>query len=70
MQRAIHAALKVDHTVCTAQVSYSIVADLAMGNVHEAFHHLKGWYRVAMETQARPCFQNIKRLTAECVNLY
>jgi hypothetical protein len=56
MQCAIHAALKVDCTALTAQVSDSIVADLDEGNVHKTFCHLKGWYRVATETQARPCF--------------
>ncbi len=56
MQRAIHVALKVDHMARTAQVGDSIVADLAEGNVHEVFCHLKGWYQAATETQARPCF--------------
>jgi hypothetical protein len=34
--------LKVDRTVPTAQVGKSIIANLAKGNVHEAFCHLKG----------------------------
>ena len=33
-QRAIHAALKKDRAACTAQVSESIVAYLAKGNMH------------------------------------
>ncbi len=37
MQRAIHAALKRDRAAHTAQVGKSIVAELAKGNVHEAF---------------------------------
>ncbi len=56
MQRAIHAALKRDRAARTAQIGESIVADLAEGNVHEAFRHLKGWYQETTETQARPCF--------------
>jgi hypothetical protein len=44
MQRAIYAALKVDRTVCTAQVGKSIIPNLAKGNVHKVFCHLKGWY--------------------------
>ena len=44
MQREIHAALKRDHTARTAWIGESIVAELAKGNVHEAFRHLKGWY--------------------------
>jgi hypothetical protein len=70
MQRAIYALLKVDHTACMVQVGESIVAGLTKGNVHEAFHHLKGWYQAAMETQARPCFQTMERQTVECVDLY
>jgi hypothetical protein len=70
MQRAIHAALKRDRAVRTAQVGELIVAELPKGNVHEAFRHLKGWYREALETQARPCFQTMERQMAERVELY
>jgi hypothetical protein len=70
MQRAIHAALKVDRTACAAQVGNSIVADLAEGNLHEAFCHLKGWYWAATETQAQPCFHTMERQMAERVDLY
>jgi hypothetical protein len=70
MQRVIHAALKRDRAARTAQVGKSIVAKLAEGNVHEAFQHLKGWYREASETQARPGFQTMERQTLECVELY
>ncbi len=70
MQHAIHAVLKTDRTARTAQAGDSIVTDLAKGNVHEAFCHLKGWYRAATETQARPCFHTIKRQTVECIDLY
>ncbi len=52
MQRAIYASLKVGRTARTAQVGKSIVTNLAKGNVHKAFRHLKGWYRAATETQA------------------
>jgi hypothetical protein len=70
MQRVIHAALKSDRAVRTAQVGDLIVAELAEGKVHEAFWHLKGWYREASETQARPCFQTMDRQTVERVKLY
>jgi hypothetical protein len=70
MQRAIHAALKKDHAVRTAQVGESITANLAEGNVHEAFRHLKGWYREASDTQAEQCFQTMERQTLERVELY
>ncbi len=70
MQRAIHAALKRDRTARTAQVGELIIAKLAEGNVHEAFRHLKGCYREASETQAKPCPQTKERQTAERVELY
>jgi hypothetical protein len=70
MQRAIHAALKRDRAARTAQVGGLIVAKLAEGKVHEAFRHLKGWYREASETQARPCFQTMEWQTVERVELY
>ncbi len=41
MQRAIYTLLKVDCTVHTAQVSKSIITNLAEGSMHKAFHHLK-----------------------------
>jgi hypothetical protein len=50
MQRAIYAVPKMECTARTAQVSKSIVANLAKGNVHKAFCQLKGWYWVATET--------------------
>jgi hypothetical protein len=56
--------------VHTVQVRESIFANLAEGNVHEAFRPLKGWYRVAKETQARPCFQTMEKQTAERVDLH
>ncbi len=40
------------------------------GNVQEAFHHLKGWYWAASDTQAKPCRQTMKRQTSEWVDLY
>jgi hypothetical protein len=70
MQHAIHTALKMDRTVHTAQVGKSIIANLAEGKVHEAFRHLKGWYQVATETQAWPCFQTMEKQMAERVDLY
>jgi hypothetical protein len=70
MQCAIDALLKVDRTAHMVQVGKSINANLTKGNVHEAFCHLKGWYWLAMETQARPCFQTMEKQTAERVDLY
>jgi hypothetical protein len=63
MRREIKAAIKVDKQKLTAKVGDSIVAELAKGNVKEAFRHLKGWYGKATETQARPCQQTMERQT-------
>ena len=70
MKREVHAALKEDKKRLTAEVGEKIVAELGEGNVQEAFRHLKGWYRNAAETQARPCHQTMERQTDERVELY
>ncbi len=55
MKHKIKATIKVDKPKLTAKVGDSIIAELAKGDVKEAFRHLKGWYRKVTETQARPC---------------
>jgi hypothetical protein len=70
MQHTMYTLLKVDRTAHMVQVGKSIVADLAEGNVHEAFCHLKRWYRAATETQAQKCFQTMEKQTEEHVVLY
>jgi hypothetical protein len=47
-----------------------IESELMGGNVQEAFCHLKGWYRAASETQAKPCYQTMEHQTLERVGLY
>ncbi len=47
-----------------------IVAELAKGDVKEAFRHLKGGYRKATETQARPCQQMMEHQTNKWEELY
>ena len=52
----VQVALKADKSrLLTTKVGDSIVLELSKGNVQEVFRHLKGWYRTASETQARPC---------------
>jgi hypothetical protein len=50
-------------------VSTMIKSELTGGNVQEAFCHLKGWYRAASKTQAKPCYQMLERQTSERINL-
>jgi hypothetical protein len=66
----IGASLCKDRVDQTAQVGCGIESKLAGGNVQEAFCHLKGWYRAATETQAKPCYHTLERQTSEQVNLY
>jgi len=70
MQRQIWVALKGDREARTAKVGHAIEAELASGDVQEAFRHLKGWYRAASETTARPCPQTMVRQMAERIALY
>ncbi len=70
MRREIKAAIKGDKQKLTAKVGNSIVAELAKGDVKEAFRHLKGLYQKATETQARPCRQTMERQTNKREELY
>jgi hypothetical protein len=70
LHRQIGASLCKDRVDQTAQVGCAIESKLAGGNVQEAFCHLKGWYRAAKETQAKPCYHKMERQTSEQVNLY
>ncbi len=53
-----------------AAVGATVEAELAGGNVQEAFRHLKGWYRAATEMQAKPCYHTMERQMLEWVDLY
>jgi hypothetical protein len=57
------AAIKADKRKLTAKVGNSIVAELAKGDIKEAFWHRKGWYQKAAKMQARPCQQTMERQT-------
>ncbi len=66
----IGASLQKDRINQTATVGATVEAELAGGNVQEVFRHLKGWYRAAMETQAKPCYHTMECQTLERVDLY
>ena len=70
MKRAMWASLANDRRERTKRVGEAIEAELAKGDAQEAFRHLKGWYRDASETEARPCKQMMERQTEERVDLY
>ena len=71
LTRLICASLKQDREARMASVVGSTIkAELTKGNIQEAFRHLKGWYRAATETQAKPCYWTMVRQTLEQVDLY
>ena len=70
MQHKVKLALKADKSWLTANVGECIVSELRERKVQEAFRHLKGRYRNALETQAKPCHQTMERQTDEQVELY
>jgi hypothetical protein len=70
LRQKIWDALCGDRRARTAQVGSMIETKLAGGNVQESCHHLKGWYRAALETTTRPCPQTMVKQTAEHIDLY
>ncbi len=70
LSRRIRASLTQDQVDRTAKVGSTIEAEIAGGNVQEAFRHLKGWYRTATDTQAKPFYHTMERQTSERVDLY
>jgi hypothetical protein len=69
MDSQIGVSLQKDQTNQMAKVGAAVKAELAGGNVQEAFRHLKGWYRAATETQAKPCYHTMECQTLEWVDL-
>jgi hypothetical protein len=55
----IWASLHNDRAARTKGFGNAIEGELAKGDMQEAFCLLKGWYRVASETLARPCPQTM-----------
>jgi hypothetical protein len=70
MKRKIEASIKADKQKLTAEVGNSIIAELAKGDVQEAFQLLKGWYQKVAETQARPSRQTMEHQTYKREELY
>jgi hypothetical protein len=66
----IGTSLSRDWADQTATVGSMVEAELAGGNVQEAFCHLKGRNRAVSETQAKPCYHRLEHQTLEQVDLY
>jgi hypothetical protein len=66
----VWASLHDDRRSRTKGIGDVIEAELAKGDVQEAFHLLKGWYPAVSETVARPCPQTMARQTEDRVELY
>jgi hypothetical protein len=54
----------------TNSVRDAIEVELAKGDVQEAFHLLKGWYRATSETVACPCPQTMVQQMEDRLELY
>ncbi len=48
----------------------TIESELMGGDVQEAFHHLKGWYRDASSTSLWLCYLSLEKQTAYREALY
>ncbi len=70
MKHLVWASLCNDRVACMKGVGNTIKAELAKGDMQEAFCLLKGWYWAASETVACPCPQMMARQTEERVELY
>ena len=70
MKCVIWASLCNDRAARTKGVGNVIEAELAKGDVQEAFRLLKGWYQAASDTVSRPCPQMMARQMEEQVELY
>jgi hypothetical protein len=70
LHHQISASLSRDWADQTAMVGSMVKAELARGNVQQAFCYLKGWYRAALETKAKPCYHTLERQTLEWVDIY
>jgi hypothetical protein len=64
------ASLHDNRAARTKGIGNAIEAELAKGDVQEAFHLLKGWYWVVSETVARPCPQTMVQQMEDQVELY
>ncbi len=69
-KRLIWASLRNIRAARTKGVGNAIEAELAKGDMQEAFPLLKGWYRVVSETVACPCSQTMAQQTEDRVVLY
>ncbi len=69
-KRLIWASLRNDREACMKGIGDMIKAELAKGDVLEAFRLLKGWYRAVLETVARPCPQAMVRQMEDREKLY
>jgi hypothetical protein len=70
MKRLIWASLHDNWAARTKGNGNAIEAELAKGDVQEAFCLLDGWYWVGLETVARPCPQMMAQQMEDQVESY
>ncbi len=68
--RQIKNSLQLDHKKQATDIADKIEGHLAAGDLQEAWHRLKGWYRAALDRVPQPCPQTMERQMAERQELY
>jgi hypothetical protein len=66
----IKACLKADRLKREATTASNVEGCLAAGEYIEAWHHLKGWYRLAEDRAPKPCPETLAKQTDERIQLY
>jgi hypothetical protein len=68
--REIKASLAADRRQQAANAAADIEGHLGAGDLKEAWHTLKGWYRSAKDQPPPACYNTMVKQTAERVELY
>jgi hypothetical protein len=68
--RQVKAQFAADHIKCAKNTALTIEGCLAVGDFVEAWHNLKGWYRLVEDRAPKACPETLALQTAERVELY
>ena len=70
LKREINASLKKDRANRALKAGNDIEAELAKGDMKEAWGIAKRWYRQASDTPPKPCYDSLEDQTVEREELY
>ncbi len=62
--------MKADRLLCAKTTASNIEGYLAAGDFVEAWHHLKGWYRLAEDRAPKPCQETLATQTQERIDFF